>query len=101
MRSSASDAPLPAKPFGFQSLAPKCRIGAYSIKGDKVVFLAAAGIEPAQDVPFLFAASVPGCPGKGKNKNAGWLCDQSEPKHHEGIEPSLAAWKAAVLPLNQ
>ena len=66
MRSRTSDAPLPAKPFGFQSLAPKCRIGAYSIKGDKVVFLAAAGIEPAQDVPFLFAASVPGYPGKGK-----------------------------------
>lgn len=39
IRSSASDAPLPAKPFGFQSLAPQCRIGAYSayqFKGDRI-----------------------------------------------------------------
>lgn len=39
IRSSASDAPLPAKPFGFQFLAPQCRIGAYSayqFKGDRI-----------------------------------------------------------------
>lgn len=69
MRSSASDAPLPAKPFGFQSLAPQCRIGAYSayqFKGDRISSQLPESNRRTRLCPFSCCVSA-GLPRQGEN----------------------------------
>lgn len=69
MRSSASNAPLPAKPFGFQSLAPQCRIGAYSayqFKGDRISSQLPESNRRTRLCPFSCCVSA-GLPRQGEN----------------------------------